>query len=63
MASGLSVLVLMQTAGKLLKYDASSGSGNVSNPDTGANDAMGVAVALGAASLVAAAAVSLKKSR
>ncbi len=43
--------------------DVSSGSGNVSNPDTGANDAVGVAVALGAASLVAAAAVSLKKSR
>lgn len=41
----------------------SSSSDGAQNPDTGANDAVGVAVALGAASLVAAAAVSLKKSK
>ena len=42
----------------------SSGSGSndpVKNPDTGANDVMGLAAALAAVSLVSAAAVSLKK--
>ena len=33
----------------------------VDNPDTGANDVVGIAAALGAVALVSAAAVSLKK--
>ena len=43
--------------------EGDAASGDTQNPDTGANDAVGVAVALGAVSLVAAAAVSLKKSK
>ena len=39
----------------------SGSNGSVSNPDTGANDVVGLAAALAAAALVSAAAVSLKK--
>ena len=38
-----------------------SGNGSVTNPDTGANDVVGVATALAVVSLVSAAALSLKK--
>ena len=36
-------------------------NGTVTNPDTGANDVVGIATALAAVALVSAAAVSLKK--
>ena len=39
----------------------SSSNGSVTNPDTGANDVIGVAAALGIVALISAAAVSMKK--
>ena len=41
--------------------DDTTNGGNVTNPDTGANDVVGIATALAAVALVSAAAVSLKK--
>lgn len=41
--------------------DDTTPGGNVTNPDTGANDVVGIATALAAVALVSAAAVSLKK--
>ena len=49
---------------KALPVDAADDTtpgGNVTNPDTGANDVVGIATALAAVALVSAAAVSLKK--
>ena len=40
-----------------------SSNGNVSNPDTGANDVVGVAMALAVVSLIAVGAVSMKKGK
>ncbi len=44
-----------------VELDAASEDESVENPDTGANDVVGIAAALGAVALVSAAAVSLKK--
>ena len=46
---------------KPLKVSAASDNAATTNPDTGANDVVGVATALAAVALVSAAAVSLKK--
>ena len=46
---------------KPLKVTATTDTPETNNPDTGANDVVGVATALAAVALVSAAAVSLKK--
>ncbi len=50
------------TSGSGSSGSGSSNSGSVSNPDTGANDVVGVATALAVVTLVSAAALSLKKN-